>query len=179
MARAARDMTKQPAKTVRRSRVRVARTKVGLGVFAERWFAPDEIVGEIEGAIIDDFSYSSRYCMDLGDSRCLEPGPPFRYMNHSCAPNCQFLWYDINEGDSRPPRRRVFVLANYRISHGDELTIDYGWPPHMAIPCRCGAANCRGWIVAQCDLAEVLAAQSAATADCIAVQTPTSAAIGA
>jgi uncharacterized protein len=139
-------------------RVRVARTKVGWGVFAERWFAASEIIGEIEGQIVDDLDYGSRYCMDLGDSRCLEPAPPFRFMNHCCEPNCTFSWHDIEGRNGQPARRRVFVMANYRIARGDELTIDYRWPPHMAIPCRCGAETCRQWVVAECDLDAVLAA---------------------
>ncbi|MBI2824429.1 MAG: SET domain-containing protein [Planctomycetia bacterium] len=139
-------------------RVRVARARTGRGVFSERWFAVAEIVGEIEGAIIDDLEYSSRYCMDLGDSRCLEPDPPFRYMNHSCQPNCRFQWHDIQEAGRGPPRRRMFVLALERIAPDVELTIDYRWPAHMAIPCRCGTDACRAWIVAEDDLAAVLAA---------------------
>ncbi len=30
---------------------------------------------------------------------------------------------------------------------GEELTIDYGWPAEVAIPCLCGSRHCRGWIV--------------------------------
>ena len=128
-----------------------------LGVFAERWFAASEIIGEIEGEVVDDLDYGSRYCMDLGDTRCLEPAPPFRFMNHCCEPNCTFNWHDIEERDGRPARCRVFVTANYRIARGAELTIDYRWPAHMAIPCRCGAETCRQWVVAESDLDAVLA----------------------
>ncbi|MES1213764.1 MAG: SET domain-containing protein, partial [Singulisphaera sp.] len=99
-------------KSIKRGQVSVGRTKVGRGVFAARWFAQDQVIGEVEGEVIDDhdFTYSSRYCMDLGDHRCLEPGEPFRYMNHSCQPNCELRWFDIDE-KPHPARRRLYVIA--------------------------------------------------------------------
>ena len=50
---------------------RIARTPVGKEVFAGRRYEAAEIVGEIEGTVIDDLDYGSNYCMDLGDERCL------------------------------------------------------------------------------------------------------------
>jgi hypothetical protein len=152
------DDAPRPSKQ-REKRIRTGRTKLGRAVFAQRYFAPYEIIGEVTGEVIDDLNYYSRYCMDLGDSRCLEPSAPFRYMNHSCQPNCSFRWYDIRDDNAETPDRRMFVLANERLWPGDELTIDYRWPAHMAIPCRCGSIDCRGWIVASEDLAQVLTAQ--------------------
>jgi len=134
---------------------RIARTPVGKGVFAGRRYEAAEIVGEIEGTVIDDLDYGSNYCMDLGDERCLEPAPPFRFMNHSCQPNCQLHWFDIAAGPGVAAGRRMFVLALDQIAEGDQLTIDYAWPAHMAIPCRCRAPGCRGWIVAEEELAAV------------------------
>jgi hypothetical protein len=142
---------------LRRSKdVRVARTPVGRGVFAGRSYVSEEIVGEIEGTVIDDWDYGSEYCMDMGDSRCLEPSAPFRFVNHSCQPNCHFQWYDIVGQSNSPGKRRIFLLALRPISTGDELTIDYGWPAHMAIPCRCHSPKCRGWVVDAAELSEVL-----------------------
>jgi flagellar biosynthesis GTPase FlhF len=41
--------------------------------------------------------------------------------------------------------RRVFVYAQRRIRAGEELTYDYQFPADESrIPCKCGAANCRG-----------------------------------
>ena len=151
------ESTEWSPRAARRDRSpRVARTHVGWGVFAGRPYAAEEIVGEISGTVIDDWDYSSCYCMDMGDSRCLEPSAPFRFVNHSCEPNCQFQWYDIDEEQDSPPRRRVFLLALGRIAAGEELTIDYGWPAHMAIPCRCRADNCRGWVVAESELSQLV-----------------------
>ncbi|HUY34709.1 MAG TPA: SET domain-containing protein [Pirellulales bacterium] len=134
---------------------RIARTPVGKGVFAGRRYQAAEIVGEIEGTVIDDADYGSNYCMDLGDDRCLEPAPPFRFMNHSCRPNCWLQWFDITAAPGIAAGRRMFVLALDQIEQGEQLTIDYAWPAHMAIPCRCHTPGCRGWIVAEEELAQM------------------------
>ena len=67
--------------------VRVGPSPHGMGVFSLRLFATGEVIGPIQGGCMDDPAYSSDYCMELGD-RGLEPAPPFRYLNHSCQPNC-------------------------------------------------------------------------------------------
>jgi hypothetical protein len=136
-----------------RNRVRTGRTRVGKGVFAQRWYRTGQIIGEIRGVVIHDQSYSSEHCMDLGDGGCLEPDPPFRYLNHSCEPNCSFRWHDLRDDRQPRPRRRVFLYASQVIRPGEELTIDYAWPAAAAIPCRCGTPSCRGWIVAKDELA--------------------------
>jgi hypothetical protein len=135
----------------KRGRVRVGRSRVGRGVFAERWFTELEVIGEVHGEIIADLDYESRYCMDLGDDRCLEPCAPFRYMNHSCQPNCELHWFDIAQANGAA-QRRLYVVATERIAHGAELTIDYAWSAAMAIPCRCGSEDCRHWIVNDAEL---------------------------
>jgi hypothetical protein len=83
--------------------------------------------------------------MDLGGTLTLEPRAPFRYLNHSCSPNCELFMYD----DAEYPQlaQRMFLQAIAHIEPGDELTIDYAWPADTAIPCDCGSPNCRGWIV--------------------------------
>jgi hypothetical protein len=133
--------------------VRIGRTAVGRGVFAQRNYVPDQLVGELEGTIIDDPDYEgSDYAMDMGDTRCLEPASPFRFVNHSCEPNCRLQWFNLAASDRSGPRRRGFVVALEHIRPGEELTIDYAWPAHAAIRCRCGAPTCRGWIVSEQEL---------------------------
>ncbi len=134
---------------------KIARTKLGRGLVAARAYLPWEIVGEVQGEVFYDENYSSRYCMDLGDGACLEPAAPFRFMNHSCLPNCSLRWSDVAAANGRTARR-MFVLVIRPIQSGDQLTIDYGWPAHMAQLCRCGAPQCRGWIVSGDSLDEVL-----------------------
>jgi len=78
---------------------------------------------------------------------------PFRYLNHSCQPNCElFSW----ETDDSPPHVRLCLQSLMPIEPGKELTIDYAWPADAAIPCVCGAAGCRGWIVSQEELVLLL-----------------------
>ena len=84
----------------------------------------------------------------------LEPAAPFRYANHSCDPNCELCSWEETEGDITPDR--VWFTALRAIQPGEELTIDYAWEADAAIPCGCGSANCRGWIVDEADLEEVL-----------------------
>lgn len=138
---------------------KVARTRTGLGVFARQRYQESQIIGEIEGEVIDDLDYSSRYCMDLGDTRCLEPIAPFRFVNHSCTPNCAFEWFDVRCPQGGEPERKLFLSALETIESGEQLTIDYCWPPAMAIRCRCGETECRGWIVAKSQLPELEALQ--------------------
>jgi uncharacterized protein len=69
-------------------------------------------------------------------------GNEARFINHSCAPNCETV---IENG-------RVFIEAIRRIKPGEELGYDYQltWestddPVELALyACRCGAKTCRG-----------------------------------
>jgi SET domain-containing protein len=61
----------------------------------------------------------------------------FRFINHSCDPNV-FI---------RCTPQRAEFYARRAIRMGEELTCDYGESQHNGtLPCRCGAANCRGFI---------------------------------
>lgn len=142
----------------RQKQPQVRRDRVGRGVFARRFYEEDEIIGEILGVVIDAPDYSSPYCYSMGDDRSLEPDPPFRFLNHRCQPNGRFEWYDVKSPGPERFERRVFVLALEPIRPGDEITVDYRWPPAMAIRCRCDSPNCRGWVIDHNDLADFLAA---------------------
>lgn len=144
--------------------VRIGMTHVGKGLFARRRYPAETVIGEIEGQVIDDPHYGSDYCMNLDDGRVLEPAPPFRYVNHSCEPNCEFDFFDLHEAGQTETQRRVFLIALREIKPGEELTIDYGWSAASAIPCRCHAPSCRGWIVHPDELGK-LQARLAASAD--------------
>jgi hypothetical protein len=132
--------------------VRVGPSPCGLGVFSMRSFGAQELIGPIQGTVVEDPQYESDYCMAIGVHAALEPAAPFRYMNHSCHPNCALVELEIecDDGTIAPPE--LWVEALSAILPGDQLTIDYGWPAEFAIPCRCGSPDCRGWIVAAADL---------------------------
>ena len=149
---------RQPrAKRVSRE-VRIARTPMGKGVFAGRNYQTEEIVGEILGTIIDDALYESNYCMDLGGDRCLEPDSPYKFVNHSCQPNCELHWVDHPGSVAPLPDRHIYLLAIDDIRSGDQLTIDYAWPARLAVRCRCKSPDCRGWIVAADEVTKIVVA---------------------
>lgn len=137
---------------------------MGWGVFSRQFYTDSELIGEILGTVTSEPDYSSPYCYSMGDERSLEPDAPFKFLNHSCQPNALFDYYDIKSpgGESE---RRVFVLALSSIRPGDEITIDYRWPAAMAIRCRCGSENCRGWVIDEEDLADFLAVQTSRLLD--------------
>ena len=74
-------------------------------------------------------------------------GNAARFINHSCAPNCEA----VNDDG------RIFIEVIHGIHPGDELTYDYHlerdgrWRPEWAAryACRCGAPNCRGTLLSK------------------------------
>ncbi len=132
--------------------VRVGQAAYGKGVYARRRFKKGATVGEVTGIVIDTEGYDSNYCIDLGGPRRLEPVAPFRFINHSCTPNCRFSWYEPTS-KSDPLPNTVWVEAIRIIEPGEELTIDYSWPAEAAIRCGCRSPRCRGWIVDPAELA--------------------------
>jgi hypothetical protein len=145
---------KQPLK-----KVRVGNTHLGRGVFAQRPFSAGEVIAEVKGTVIDDPEFDSTYSIDLGGGLSLDPGPPFRFLNHSCDPNCRLF---VLEHDPPEPVPQVFVETIRRLKPGDELTIDYGWPAKSAIPCGCRSRKCRGWVVDEAELPAVILANGPA-----------------
>ncbi len=69
-------------------------------------------------------------------------GNSARWINHSCAPNCEVV----------DEERRIFIETRRDVRPGEELTYDYNLQlgePHTAAakrahPCYCGARRCRG-----------------------------------
>jgi uncharacterized protein len=66
---------------------------------------------------------------------------PARLLNHSCAPNCEA---ELQED-------RIWIMASRDIPAGEEITFNYGYDlvDYRQYPCRCGAPNCVGYIVAE------------------------------
>jgi hypothetical protein len=124
--------------------VEVRPSRHGQGAYAIHRYAKGASLGTVDGEVIHDPEYGSEYCMDLGDGYLLEPAGPFRFMNHSCEPNCRLV---IVERPWLGPPSRLEVEAVREIEPGEELTIDYAWPADAAVVCGCGARSCRGWIV--------------------------------
>jgi SET domain-containing protein len=138
----------------------IRRSKIqGRGAYATRDIAKGERVAEYLGERIswaeadrryDDesmrrhhtflFTITSRTVIDGGVD-----GNDARFINHSCAPNCEAFDED----------GRIFIYARRRIRQGEELAYDYAYPrekdpadeDESLYPCRCGAKTCRGTIL--------------------------------
>jgi SET domain-containing protein len=89
------------------------------------------------------FSLTSGKVIDGGNR-----GNDARWINHSCAPNCQA--YEDSAG------KRVFIKALHDIAAGEELFYDYGLVMEGRTTkklreqyrCLCGAPECRGTMLA-------------------------------
>lgn len=125
-------------------------TPVGKGLFARKMFRKSQAIGHMRGRIITNDDYDPDYVVDLGELGVLDPQAPFRYLNHSCEPNCELL-----EWQTPGSMPEIWVHAIRTVRPSEQLTIDYGWPAESAIPCLCGSPSCRGWVVDQSELPRV------------------------
>lgn len=94
------------------------------------------------------FTLNEHYVIDGAQG-----GNDARWINHSCAPNCQAWLIEDDSGD--PVRDRVVIETLREILAGEELTYDYGIrleERHTARmkqiwACRCGAETCTGTLL--------------------------------
>jgi SET domain-containing protein len=130
--------------------MRVGESRTGRGVFAIEPIVAGERIGRIDGRIVSA-SEATKDHFDLEHRELvLVPRSPFRYLNHSCAPNAAVALVE------RPGRRPLLLLESLRdIAVGEEITIDYGFAAEDAFPCECGVAHCRGWVVAASELSRL------------------------
>lgn len=131
--------------------IRVLETHLGKAVYSVRPYPAGSVIGEITGRVFDDEGTASEYTFEY-DEKLLEPVAPFRFLNHSCAPNCYFEVLDMPATDDQPASRGLYLIAIDDIVSPQELTIDYNWPASHAIQCRCEQPECRGWVVAEDEL---------------------------
>lgn len=101
--------------------------------------------GDVETGHTFLFTLSDDYVIDANYE-----GNDARWINHSCAPNCEAVIVEA-EGDDRR-KDKVVIEALRDIKPGEELTYNYGitlaerhTPRLKKIwECRCGARNCTG-----------------------------------
>lgn len=135
----------------------------GHGVFAQRDLKQGEKVIEYKGEIIDWPEALRRHPHDpsqpnhtfyfhLDDENVIDGrvhGNDARWINHSCAPNCE----------AEQDGNRVFIHALKAIAQGQELFYDYGLildEPYTKqlkkdFACYCGSKKCRGTLLAPKD----------------------------
>ncbi len=135
----------------------------GNGVFALEALAKGERVIEYKGlrrthAEVDaddagDVESGHTFLFTLNDDYVIDAsykGNDARWINHSCAPNCEAVIAEA-EGEDRTADK-VFIEAIRDIKPGEELTYNYGitlaerhTPRLKKIwECRCGSRKCTG-----------------------------------
>ena len=137
----------------------------GNGVFALEAIAEGERIieykgelrshDEVDGGDAGDVESGHTFLFTLNDEWVIDgtrKGNVARWINHSCAPNCQAL---IVEHAHDRRRDKVVIEALRSIAQGEELTYNYGirlaerhterlkkiWA------CHCGAASCTGTLL--------------------------------
>lgn len=155
-------------------RLSVRRSPIhGKGVFALRALAAGERILEYKGEVtswrraarrIERYGdYGHTFVFGLSDGRVIDGsvgGNSARWLNHACHANCEAVEID----------GRVFIEAAVDIECGEELLISYGLcvdDPHdeetrRQYVCRCGAASCRGTMLAAMDEPEAQCAHEPA-----------------
>ena len=138
----------------------------GNGVFAVAPIAAGERIIEYKGELrthaeVDageagDVESGHTFLFTLNDEWVIDgtrKGNVARWINHSCAPNCEALIVEHEGGDRR--RDKVVIEALRDIAPGEELTYNYGirlaerhttrlkkiWA------CHCGAPACTGTLL--------------------------------
>jgi SET domain-containing protein len=102
-------------------KLRVGRSRTGLGLFAEQLIPAGACVIEYTGRMLTDEEYNrsrSKYLFTVG-KRVLDGttrSNKARYINHSCVPNCE---PSVHKG-------RVWIHALRDIQPGEELAYNYG-----------------------------------------------------
>ena len=136
--------------------IRVGRSRIeGTGVFAKRRIHRGARIIEYIGervpadrllAPVGGTGAARVYIFRLSETIVIDGargGNASRFINHSCAPNCEAYAFDD----------RMYIYAQIDIARGEELTFDYKLAPPpgrraKAAPdehaCSCGATNCRG-----------------------------------
>jgi SET domain-containing protein len=150
------------AKTPSRKRpFAVRNSKIhGRGVFATEKIPKGTTLIEYTGEIVtwkvadkryaDEKSGFHTFLFDIDGRKVIDAGVggnDARWINHSCAPNCQA----VGDGD------KIFIETIKTIQPGEELVYDYAFtfeerhtPELMArYRCLCGAKTCRGTMVAK------------------------------
>ena len=133
----------------------------GRGAFATRHIDPGVRLIEYAGERLTPAAAEARY-PDLEGGRhqtylfaidddvvvdAAVNGNEARFINHSCAPNCDAV---IDGG-------RIWIETVHDIEPGEELAYDYAYvlnerhtpAAKRRFPCQCGAATCRGTILAR------------------------------
>lgn len=139
--------------------LRVIRSSIdGYGVVATRPFTAGELIADVDGvAWRDGDGVDDRYSLWIDEGVYFDMVDQTRWINHSCEPNA-----GLETGTSDEGAVWAKIIALRSIAPGEEINYDYAFPAHLAEPCRCGTATCRGLIIDEdeADLAKAARASS-------------------
>jgi len=111
--------------------VYIVETKnMGKGVFASKDFDIGDLVLEFSGEQV--LPTPGVHTLQIGLDKHLLVDEPYRYVNHSCNPNCGI-------------KDETKLVAMKHVKKGEEITFDYAMTEkHMsAMTCLCNTAKCR------------------------------------
>jgi len=102
--------------------LRVRRSATGKGLFAEQDIPRGACIIEYTGKLVSEevaLRDEGKYLFEIAKNKTIDGNIPSniaRYINHSCAPNCEAIG----------PKGRIFIFSRKRILAGTELNYDYG-----------------------------------------------------
>jgi SET domain-containing protein len=122
----------------------------GVGAFAKVHIPPRirviEYLGEriAKAESLRRCEQNNEYIFALNELEDLDGNQdynPARFINHSCAPNCDA---ELEDG-------RIWIISRKLINAGQEITFNYSFDleDYRDHPCHCGAVGCVGYIVAE------------------------------
>ena len=135
----------------------------GNGVFATAPIAKGERIVRYKGKVRThadvDADYAGQdetghtFLFSLGDEYVIDAnidGNVARWINHSCAPNCEAT--QVENAKGKQHKDKVYIHALRDIAAGEELSYNYGIvlaEPHTAAlkalwACHCGSTKCTG-----------------------------------
>jgi SET domain-containing protein len=137
------------ARRHRRFEIRSSRIQ-GRGGFALERFQANELIAEYKGSALTNeeakgqLEAGNRYLFRVSETLTIDGkihDNPAQFFNHACRPNC----HSIIRGN------RIWIAALREIEPGEELTFDYGYDIHEAlpVPCVCGAPDCFRFILGE------------------------------
>ncbi|KDD74466.1 hypothetical protein H632_c1292p0, partial [Helicosporidium sp. ATCC 50920] len=129
----------------------------GHGLFAAADLAPGQFVLEYVGEVLAEAEYRRRriiyaargqrhfYFMNCGNGEVIDAsrrGGQGRFINHSCAPNCETQKWVVGG------ELAIGLFTLGAVKRGEELTFDYNFERYGDKPmrCLCGSDGCRGVI---------------------------------
>uniref|UniRef100_A0A182VWH7 Histone-lysine N-methyltransferase n=1 Tax=Anopheles minimus TaxID=112268 RepID=A0A182VWH7_9DIPT len=129
----------------------------GWGIRSREPIMKGNFIMEYLGEVVTEREFKERmrtmylndthhYCLNLDGGLVIDGhrmGSDCRFVNHSCAPNCEMQKWSVNG------LFRMALFALRDIPPNEELSYDYNFSlfnPSEGQPCRCGSEQCRGVI---------------------------------